>query len=473
MADIANEEDVEMLRGIFAESPEAFGKFFFPEHIKNKIPPFHSEIYNILTSGKKRIAIAAPRGHAKTTIVDLVYLSWMIVHKKVKFVLLISDTYSQAVLFLETIKAEVEDNERLKAFYGDLKTDKWSEEEIVVGETMVKALGGGMKVRGLKYRQSRPDLIICYDLENDELVESKERREKLERWFNGALIPATDKEASVVVIGTILHYDALMTKLVDKKQYQEFEKRIYKAIDNGKALWPEHLNLDELEKLRADYLAKGQGYLFYQEYLNDPVSSENQKFHIENFKYYEEAEIEKKMLNTYMMIDRAYSTAKTADFTGIVIVSVDQENIGYIRHAERFKGSEKALIDKIFNLRAYFKPKKVGIEQKAYQYTFKPTLDAEMRKRSDFFNVEELKDLGKSKPIRIESLLPRFESDSLFFLKKQTDLIDELLTFPKGVHDDLADALAYFTQFAQPPYNANINNSYYQSYGTSYRARKT
>jgi len=443
-----SQEKLVIAMEIIKRSVEAFGTFFFKNHLSLKTPDFHKEIYNLYESKHNRIAIAAPRGHAKSTITDLVYLAWEIVNKNRNFVLIVSDTYSQAVMFLETLKAEFESNDKLIEYYGKLKTEKWSESEITVNGIRIKALGAGMKVRGLKYLEHRPDLIIVDDLENDELVESKERREKLERWVNGALIPSLDKNGRIIFIGTILHYDSILAKLVGKESYQEFIKKTYRALNNGIAIWPEHLNEEELSKIKDDYLQKGQGYLFYQEYQNDPVSGENRKFKIEKIKYYTEDLILNKRLATYITIDRAYSTVKTADSTGIIIVSVDNENYWYLRKAERFKGNEKEVIDKIFDLKSYYNPVKIGIEQKAFEYTLKPTLEDEMRRRDIFFGIDELKDRGKSKNLRIEGLLPRFESGTIFLLKNQTDLIDEMITFPFGIHDDLIDSLSYQLEIA-------------------------
>ena len=42
----------------------------------------------------------------------------------------------------------------------------------------------------MKWRGKRPGLIIADDLEEDEQVENKARREKFLRWVNRALIPA-------------------------------------------------------------------------------------------------------------------------------------------------------------------------------------------------------------------------------------------------------------------------------------------
>ena len=439
---LTQEQKIGTLKKIFSEDIELFGKFFFPHHLALPTPPFHEDIYRELESRDLRIAIGAPRGHAKSTITDLVYLSWVIVHQRAKFALLVSDTYSQATLFLEALKAEFEENDKLKGFYGNLVSKHWSEDEITVNGILIKCIGAGMKVRGLKFRESRPDLIIADDLENEELVSNKERRDKLERWFNGALIPSLAKGGRIIAIGTILHYDSLMAKLLDPKKYTEFFKKTYRAIDEGKALWPEHLNLDELDIIKKNYIEQGQGYLFYQEYQNDPVSDEHRKFKIEQIKYYEEEELSGRNLRCFITIDRAYSVEKTADFTGIVINRIDKENNWYIR-SERFKGTERELIDKIFDLKEFYRPIKIGIEQKAFEYTIKPTLREEMLKRNKFFSIEELKDKGTSKNQRIEGLIPRYEMGAIYFASKQTDIIDELIRFPRGVHDDLIDALAY------------------------------
>lgn len=462
---VTQQKKIAILKKVFSEDLESFGLFFFPHHLKLDTPQFHREIYRAYQSDENRIVRGAPRAHAKSTITGIVYLLSEIVHKRRKFILLVSDTYSQATLFLEGVKAEFESNDRLRQFYGDLRTDKWAEGEIIVGDTLIKAIGAGMKVRGLKYKEHRPDLIIVDDLENDELVQSKERREKLERWYNGALIPAgagSGEDCRVVVIGTILHFDSLLSKMLSDDQYKEYNKKTYAAIMNGKALWPEHLNLTQIEKIKQEYTAKGLGFQFYQEYMNQPVSSENSKFPIEKFKYFTDDQLERKNLITYMAIDRAYSTKKVADFTAILIVSVDLDNNWYVSQAERFKGTELDLINKIFDLQAYWKPARSGMEQKAFEYTIKPTLETEMRKRNQFFSIEELKDGGVNKNMRIEGLIPRFNSGSIFFKKDQCDIIDEMTQFPASTHDDLLDSLAYILTFAEPPMAQQKRQKTYQ-----------
>jgi len=127
MQKIDKETKKSAVRTIFTKDILEFAKFFLPHHLRLKSPKFHDEIVKLISDEtNSRVAIAAPRSHAKSTIVDLVYLLWVVVHKKAKYVLLISDTYTQATAFLDALKAELEGNDKLKAMYGDMTSKNWS-----------------------------------------------------------------------------------------------------------------------------------------------------------------------------------------------------------------------------------------------------------------------------------------------------------------------------------------------------------
>ena len=445
------EKKIQVLKKLFEKDIESFGEFFFKNHLRKKTPNFHREIYQMYESGLDRIAIGAPRGHAKSTVTDLVYLAWEIVNKKKHFVLLVSDTYSQAVLFLESLKAEFEGNERLQTFYGDMTSKNWSEGEVVANGIMIKALGAGMKVRGLKYREYRPDLILIDDLENDELVENKDRREKLERWYNGALIPSMGDGGRVVIIGTILHYDSLLCKILDIGKYKEYSKKTYRAINDGKALWPEHLDIEQLEKIKKEYIEKGQASLFYSEYMNDPIDKESQEFKREFFQYRTWEELNRLQTRCYLTIDTAISEKASGDYTGLTLNWVDKENKWTLK-AWHERLSPKGLIDKIFDLHYAFKIDTIGIEETIYLQAIKPFFEDECRVRNTFPKIVELKHNQQAKETRIRAILPRYESKSVFHIQEEcNDLEEELLTFPKGVHDDVLDSTAYQNQIAEAP----------------------
>jgi hypothetical protein len=99
---------------------------------------------------------------------------------------------------------------------------KDTENDIIVGfndghKFRIIAKGAEQKLRGLIWNGSRPDIILCDDMENDELVMNKDRREKMKRWFKGALLPCISDRGIVRMVGTILHMDSLLENIMPKE----------------------------------------------------------------------------------------------------------------------------------------------------------------------------------------------------------------------------------------------------------------
>jgi predicted phage terminase large subunit-like protein len=440
-------QKLEIIRALFFDDLHGFARNVLKDHMVLDIPPFHREIYDLITSDKQRVAIAAPRGHAKSTIISLAYTLWNALNLKKKFIIICSDTFPQAKMFLETLKTELETNEFLISLYGQQKTDKWTESDIELKSGVrIMAKGAEMKFRGLKYGRFRPDLIIIDDLENDEMVESRERRQKLERWFNGTLLPSLDLAGQVVYIGTILHDDALLMKVLHK--YPGWETKLYQAIQpDGTALWPEHLDLEKLEQIKEDYTSIGQLDLFMAEYMNDPITDESREFKREYFKYYETPPEELKIAIT---VDPAISKKTHADFSVVYVQGVDKDNNRYCLEYIRKRMDPYELCEAIFQLSDKWKPWTVGIEKVAFQEALIYIMKDEMRKRNKFFKITEIS-TRSDKTMKIRGLVPMYAAGVMHHRAEHTALEEELLRFPKGVHDDVIDAQAMQQELVRKP----------------------
>lgn len=427
---------------------EKFAEIIFPHHLYLKTPDFHREIYKLITSDSLRVAIATPRGTSKSTIVSLIFVLHQALFEQAKFIIIISDSYSQSVLFLEAIKSELENNEKLQAIFGNQKSDRWSEGDIELANGVrIMAKGQSMKVRGLKHKEHRPDLVILDDLENQELIANSDRRDKLKRWFYGELMPALDIEkGKIVYIGTILHYASLLNTTIRDNTW---DTRLYKVIDNDKLLWPERYPREKIEAIKKEYTQKGVLDEFYCEYMNDPVTSENADFKQEWFKYYEPKDIIDKKLNIFTAVDPAISEADNADYTAIITCGVDDRNNLYILELVRKRLNPPDLISELFRIDSKYKPVKIGIESVAYQKSLIFFTKEEMRRRNHFMNIEEIK-VNKDKELRIRRLIGRYQAGTIFHRFYMTDLEDELLRFPKAEHDDCADSLASCQELIYP-----------------------
>lgn len=260
-------------------------------------------------------AYAYPRGHGKTTILAIGLALWTIYEWRTMphfqgeppFILIVSDTIDQARDRLLDLRDELETNRLLRRHYGpktpprskritgagddddeeDLPpgTFKWTETDFMTRDGVrVKAVGSGSKVRGLLRKGRRPTLILCDDLENDEHVATGGQRRKLERWLMKSLVPTgLEGRLLTLVIGTILHADSLLSKLVKGEQYPGWLGRRYAAAwdagglpsaDGPHVLWPAVWPLDRLLARRRMI----GSVAFAQEYLNVPVDESTTLF---------------------------------------------------------------------------------------------------------------------------------------------------------------------------------------------------
>lgn len=75
-----------------------------------------------------------------------------------------------------------------------------------------------------------------------------------------------------------------------------------------------------------------------------------------------------------------------------------------------------------------------------------------MRRRGQYLPIKELSAEGnRSKHARIMSLQPRLEHCGISVKRDMFDVIDQLVRYPKGRHDDIVDALAYMEQLVRTP----------------------
>ena len=353
---------------------------------------------------------------------------------------------TQSVEFVNALRDEIDSNIRLKWLYGDLTGELWRDGDIKTASGVRwTAKGAGMKIRGIRDGSARPDLIIFDDLENDEQVATAYQRKKLKDWFRKAAMPALSRKGRIIMIGTILHYDSLLQNILDGKEgFRSWRTMLFSAImkdEKGEefALWPEHMNLEELKALRDDpnhpkYVGS---IVFAQEYQNKPLSEDDLIVKPENIKWIDELPENTVIRRTILAIDPAVSQRDTADPTAKVVASLDQFGNVFVRYVgnDRFSVSENGA--DIQRLNARFSPERIGIEEGALGLVFKDLLAG--------LPLVGLK-ANADKTSRLISVSRFFESGKIYFLQnanKIQDLHDQLMEFPNGAHDDMVDAMVY------------------------------
>ena len=460
-------------------------------------PQFHKEIWELVTSNNKQVAIAAPRYHAKSTAVTHAYTLASVLFRESRYVLIVSDTVSQAIQFLGDIKKELLDNDDLRSLFSVSSFPKDTEDDLIVemddGYTFrIQAKGSEQKLRGLKWANLRPDLIIGDDMENDEIVMNKDRRQKFKRWFYGALIPCVSSSGKIRIVGTILHLDSLLENLMpatlvnshrgvkslireDLKEYSlnvlPWKSVKYRAhTDDFKLLlWPEMKSAAEFRLQKEDYIRQGLADVYSQEMLNVPLDVGDTFFKKSDFVAMKPEEQKKKLI-FYATCDLAVSQSQRADYSAFVVGGMDEEGKLYCKHVIEGRMDGLEIIDTIFMIQKIYKPVLFGFEQGVIQKALGPFFNEEMLKRGEFINTVLLKPSGdkltraRSIQARMRSGACRFDKDAEWYQGFE----DQLLRFPRDKHDDQVDAWAYLglmlDKMWEAPTEKELNEEEYEAF---------
>lgn len=419
---------------------------YLPHYFPLPAADFHPELVNLLEDWNNDfLSIAGFRGSAKSTFAGLALPLWAALSGKVKFIIPINETDEVVKLTIANIRQELEHNELILKDYGHLIDKKDAATKFTEGNILLangcRILGRsrGQKIRGLRHKQYRPDLVIIDDPEEREKVQRKEYRDKTEQWLRGDVIPSIEEsKARLIVIGNVLHTDSLMARL---KNDEVFIHREYPLIDKtGSCTW-EGKYPDESALKKQE--AKVGRIAWMREYLLKVVPPDDQEVKEEWIQYYDKLPRDSAGKGG-VGVDLAISKKETADFTAMVsgILSLDNglpkiyvipnpvnERLSFHETVEQMKSIHIAM-------RLYAHPT-FYIEDIAYQKA------AVQEAQRHMLAVQPMK-AGSDKRSRLRTAATYIQNGVVVFPKKGCeDLIAQLLGFGVEDHDDLVDALVY------------------------------
>lgn len=473
-------------------SLEKFAKTYFPDIFKSAFSPLHKEFFKsieaILFKKKRRknfYVRAAPRGHGKSQVLSMLLPLFCICYRYKRNILIISDTLDQARSFITAIKTELEENELLREDFGNLVSEeKWSQDKIVTkNRIQVYGRGAGQKLRGNKFGSLRPDLLVVDDLENDESVETEQQRKKLFNWFMKALLPVGSPTTDYIYIGTVLHYEALLQKLLTSPSFSMWDRKRYQAVQHfsDSPLWDDWENImtDEnnpnagedaynfYQKHRKEMLdgvvslwpESGPDYYydmmtlrladnssFSSEYQNEPIDPSNAEFLPEWFDYYYELP---EIVDVYGAVDPSLGKAKS-DRAAVIWAGKDKNGYLYILEVNMGRYKPDYLIDMIIAGAMKYQThlRSVVIETVQFQAMFKDEVAKRGLNAGIQIPISEFNSKVE-KQLRLRGLIPRIKNKYIKFRKDQTVLVNEFLRFPKG-SDDGMDAVNMICSAAFP-----------------------
>ena len=424
-----------------------FFKTYLPHYFDKEFADFHRELLALSEVRDEPVFIAAPREHAKSTIITLGVPLHDILFERRHFILIISDTEDLAGDFCQFIQLELEENERIREDFGDLvNAGFWEAKDFVTKNGIrVKARGRGQRIRGLRWRQYRPDRVLIDDLENDKNVKNPRIVNETIEWLLTAVLGSLSENYSMMMVGTILSKRCVLKQMIDMKSEDDpesprFISRIYRAItDDGTPLWPAQWSLERLLKRKAQM----GSIRFNQEMQNDPKDDEG-LFREEWIRYYHPEELTNRPLRVYTYIDPSMEPGSANDYKAIITVGIDSSGIIYVLDAFIRKCSVDTMVRATYSRYEEWHPLVIGLEENALGEFAGVPFRMVAQEKGYHLPLKGLKQ-KVAKEARIGRISPLVERGIIRFRKGHSDqdlLVEQLIYFPSStINDDGPDAL--------------------------------
>lgn len=238
-----------------------WGRIVFPDKFRL---PFCADLHGYMVSIRhaELTCTEAPRNHAKSTIRCFLIPIFQALNEPETYnhYLNVQATGIKSFSVNLSIRIEIEQNPMVRALYGNqVGLDKWTDGQFQLRNGVIfSAVGASQSIRGLNFRNIRPDQIILDDFFDEEEIYNDDATIKKNSWFWSSLYPARAKSrrCGVHVQGTAISTVDLMEELKTKSTEKggRWLCRTFRACDMEKktVLWSELNTYDQLMADRHD-----------------------------------------------------------------------------------------------------------------------------------------------------------------------------------------------------------------------------
>ncbi len=443
----------------------------------------HGKIFDLIDGPSQKVAIAAPRGWGKTSIVALALMARWILFRHTGFIVYINKSHDAASLQTENLRRELVTNREIRAFFGSVKhrdvnnkefEETFSKKAWVAFDTLIWPRGAGQQVRGVLFKNDRHGLIVIDDLEAPDKVTNPDLRQAWYEWLYADVIKAIPrigpkvKDWKIVYIDTLKHEDSVLQKLMDSPEWDSV--RLEACDDNFKSTAPHFMSNADIATEWQEHVEAGQTDVFFRELRNLPISTKDSSFMPDYFRYYNlppekkktendlvktDADVQgDKNIETVVILDPAKTVKTHSAESAIIGIGIDLASAKlYVRDIVSDKMYPDEIYDAMFGMATNLDAKVIGVEETSLNEFIKQPIKNEMFRRGDFYELVWLKPRGgEKKEMRIKELVPYYRGGYIYHNSScalTKNLEQQLLSFPRSKLWDIMDALAYIIQMLE------------------------
>jgi len=429
----------------------------------------HKRFNYAFLNTQNNVALEMSREMGKTTSVWGLAPVYNLIHEGFPYTAYIAESQDKGEGYLRSFtKAFILDSPRVSIFVKDIIRDVSDEFEIITHndkKLMWKVLGSGKSARGLSKGSVRPGLVILDDITTTEQASSEGaiQLKKQKKWYMSDIEPLGSK-AKFIIVGTCVHELCLSHQFAtappkgdNDAGVRDWEGYVYGITDdNGDPIWPEKYSREWIEAKKNYFISIDDIGAWYREYLNQPVADEERYFtNTHKIQRLVESQIKTATNDRdfVIIVDPAPSDQNSKkrgrDFS-VIVVGCKVAGKYFAVDAMRFREDLEYQINAIFELWEKWSPRTIWIEDFGAQTYLLQAVEMEAQKRGIWLSVRGTKDMElnhKGKHPRIQNLKPIIAEQKLIVPIGNTILTEvldqELYSYPRGKHDDVADAISY------------------------------
>lgn len=316
--------------------------------------------------------------------------------------------------------------------------------------------GGALTGRGA-------DLLVVDDPVKDAAeANSPTVREHMWEWLRSVPFTRLEPDGKVVIVQTRWHYDDPIGRIIEQQERgdagEQWEIINFPAIaieDDilgrapGDVLWPERFDRESLDVIRRDV----GPYVWQSLYQGAPTPTVGGLFKRTWFKYADVTDSHLRIktptgqttrlrrdLVYFSTNDLAVSAKRYADFSAMAVWAADVSNAElFLLHIHRGRMEAPELLKAWERQREYWNLPAIYVEKTAFNLQF-----CQMARASGL-PIRWLK-ADKDKVSRAQPAVAMYEGGRIFHAAGEPwlpALESELLRFPAGKHDDMADVVSY------------------------------
>lgn len=256
---------------------EAWFRYYFAQYYTCEPAIFHKRATKRFMSHDRWYEVRAWSRELAKSARAMMEIIKLALTRRVRNVLLISNSGDNAQRLLLPFMANMEENQRIIQDYGpQKKPGSWETGEFTCQcGCSFRAIGAGQSPRGTRNKNFRPDCILIDDIDTDEECRNPERIKAKWKWIEEALIPTMSVSGHYRVLfnGNIIAPDCCITRAIEKAG--ELKAKGIGHVDvinirdkNGISSWPEKNSEEDIDLFLSMVTASAA----QKEFFNNPVA---------------------------------------------------------------------------------------------------------------------------------------------------------------------------------------------------------